>query len=261
MLQKLKIARRKGKADKVERYETRLTELGVEFPKGVEKEEGEENGEEGADGKEGEGDAEKKATENKDKEKEKGTKDKVGKKGKQNEKEQEQKEEQGKGKDDNSTAAPSVQAGSAELSAAEPVSASHSQAPSESSTTSAPPPADSTPAPDTEAVPTPPSVTDSKPLATLNPCVTSLTVTLAASQKTKILIELRQTSQRPSSVEKAASSRTRTMKSSIKVHDRKNTDDTVCVNVVATLAGRVEEVKKGKEGAEGDGGREAVSGE
>lgn len=32
MLQKLKIARRKGKPDKIQKYESRLTELGVEFP-------------------------------------------------------------------------------------------------------------------------------------------------------------------------------------------------------------------------------------
>jgi hypothetical protein len=247
MMQKLKIARRKGKADKVEKYEARLTELGVELPKVTEGEGGDDKDkdkgkdkvkgkeEKGQEGKEGKSEDKDKASGEVSETQEKGASDKEGK-----ERGKEPQAAAAKPKGDDSLHAADVQSPTAEPSS-QPSSADFQA-------TVKPPPTttSSDPAPVARPIPAPP--------ATLNPCITTLTVTLPASQKTKILIELRQTTDRPRSVVQAASTKTRMMKASIKVHDRKNTDDTVCVGVMASLAGRVEDVRVG-DGEEGKVGK------
>ncbi|WWD18889.1 hypothetical protein CI109_103344 [Kwoniella shandongensis] len=168
LLQKLKIARRKGKKEKVEKYEKRLEELGV--PRG-------ENG-------------------------------------------------------DGATT-PSLEGGSQFGDNME------DQQKGVSSAATSPPTAEATPLPTTttttvhaNAVVLPPPA-----IPVLAPCVTTLTLTLAPNQKSKILVNLVPRSSNsvgdnsegggdPGDVDG--------VRASIMVHDRKNTDETVDVDVIAT---------------------------
>lgn len=177
MLQKLKIARRKGKEDKIVKYETRLTELGVSFPPAA-----------AAASLPAGGESETESTEDKDK--------------------------GGKADDE--------------------VKAEIEETKEDSSEDSKSTPSASTP----------------------QACVTTLSITLSASQKTKISVQLLR---RIGMVDSQISAQ---MQAKINVFEKKNTDETVTVGVSASIgSGDVEKASVEKARSEAGIDNTSTSGE